>query len=78
MNNSNTTNDFPLRYNLPEGTQVLVNRIEPDVYEFHLTRLNSEKHNFTWKRTTGELEDGYDQRFNEIEKQAIDLLQDSL
>ena len=78
MNNSNTTNDFPLRYGLPDGTQVLVNNPEPDVYEFHVTRLNSEKHNFTWTQTTGELEDGYDQRFNKIEKQAIDLLRNHL
>ena len=68
-------NDFPLLYDLHDGTHVLVNQLEPEKYEFHLTRLNSEKYNFTWINTGGEglIEDNYELRFNSFEQEAFQI-----
>jgi len=64
---------FPLLYDLKDGTHVLVNRLDPHVYEFHLTRLNSEKYNFTWINTSGpgQIDDNYELRFSELEQEAL-------
>ncbi len=64
---------FPFEYNLSDGTHVLVNQLEPHVYEFHLTRLNSEKYNFTWMNNQGieKIEDPYELRFSELEQEAL-------
>lgn len=64
--------NFPLLYALKDGTHVLVNELEPQMYEFHLTRLNSEKYNFTLTNT-GQIEDNYELRFNEWEREALAL-----
>jgi hypothetical protein len=44
---------FLVEYDLSNGTRVLVNKIEDQVYDFHLTRLNGMKHNFTWTEILG-------------------------
>ena len=44
--------DFPISFHLEDGTAVVVNYLDGDSYAFHLTRLNSEKHNFIWKKKT--------------------------
>ncbi len=68
--------NFPISYNLKDGTHVLVNRLESQVYEFHLTRLNSEKYNFTFTYAgsgSGEVNDSYELRFDPFEEEAIQL-----
>jgi hypothetical protein len=68
--------EYPLYFSLEDGTHVMVNQIEPAVFEFHLTRLNSEKHNFTWYSEQDEADSSYDTRFDEFEKEAIKLFKE--
>jgi hypothetical protein len=44
---------FPIEYELSNGTKVLVKKINNSLYEFHLTRLNGMKHNFNWADALG-------------------------
>lgn len=46
-------NEFPVEYELSNGTRVLVKKINTSTYEFHLTRLNGMKHNFNWTDAEG-------------------------
>jgi len=67
---------FPITYQLTDGTQVLVNKLEAQLYEFHLTRLNSEKYNFTFNYAgagSGEVSEPYELRFNSLEQEALRL-----
>jgi hypothetical protein len=68
-------NNFPLSFSLKDGTHVLVNELDPEVYEFHLTRLNSEKYNFTWstRDDAPEINDNYELRFTGMEREAVQL-----
>ena len=63
------TKDFPVRFDLKDGTHVMVNLVD-DTYEFHLTRLNSEKHNFFWK--DGKIEESYETRFDALQLEAVE------
>ena len=65
--------DFPVQFQLKDGTEVFVTNQSQDVYEFHLTRLNSEKHNFIWYESTGIIEESYETRFDRWQHEAIDL-----
>ncbi len=65
------TQTFPVEFDLKDGTHVLVNKIEESVFEFHLTRLNSEKLSFNWLSETDETEDSNERRFDKYEKEAI-------
>ena len=40
------TTAYPIHFNLHDGTHVAVYKSAEDCYEFYLTRLNSERHNF--------------------------------
>ncbi len=62
---------FPVEFDLKDGTHVLVNKIVDSVFEFHLTRLNSEKLSFNWLSETDETEDSNERRFDKYEKEAI-------
>lgn len=64
---------YPVTFHLKDGTHVLVTRFEEGAFDFHLTRLNSEKHNFIWKQETGEIEESYETRFDQWQHEAIDL-----
>lgn len=64
---------FPVQFQLKDGTEVFVTNQSQDVYEFHLTRLNSEKHNFLWYESTGEIEESYETRFDRWQHEAVDL-----
>ncbi len=64
---------FPVEFDLKDGTHVLVNKIVDSVFEFHLTRLNSEKLSFNWLSETDETEDSNERRFDKYEKEAIDI-----
>ena len=44
---------FLVEYDLSDGTKCVVNKIDDQTYDFHLTRLNSMKHNFTWSESYG-------------------------
>jgi hypothetical protein len=61
---------FPLTFALEDGTHVVVLQSEEHVYEFHITKLNSEKHNFIWNDATEEV-NGYENRYDHYEKEAI-------
>lgn len=65
------TTAFPLRFNLNDGTHVTVYRQADDCFEFYLTRLNSERHNFILKN--GQIEESYETRFDELQKEAVSL-----
>ncbi len=65
------TQTFPVEYDLKDGTHVLVNKIDEHIFEFHLTRLNSEKLSFNWLSETDETEDSNERRFDKYEKEAI-------
>ena len=64
--------DFPIRFHLSDKTEVLVLKQEEGVYDFHLTRLNSEKHNFLWYEATGTIEESYETRFDRLQAEAVD------
>lgn len=63
--------DFPLLFNLKDGTHVQVYKNDDNVFEFLLTRLNSEKHNFFL--VDGTIEESYETRFDEWQKEAVTL-----
>lgn len=65
--------NFPIRLQLADGTEVLILQVEEGVYDFHLTRLNSEKHNFLWYESTGIIEESYETRFDRWQAEAIEL-----
>ena len=65
---------FPLIFHLDDGTHVLVNDSENNSFEFHLTRLNSEKHNFLWNAVTNEIEESYETRFDNWQLEAIEKI----
>ena len=50
---------YPVEFTLSDGTKVLVNKTDEQSYEFHLTRLNSSKYNFTWNENTGKVISDY-------------------
>jgi hypothetical protein len=67
---------FPVEFDLKDGTHVLVNKIVDSVFEFHLTRLNSEKLSFNWLSETDETEDSNERRFDKYEKEAIAMFKE--
>lgn len=69
---------FPLNYNLQDGTHVVVKRAEAHLFDFYLTRLNSEKHNFSWKADSNEIEESYETRFDLLQQEAIGQLREML
>lgn len=64
------TGTFPVTFQLTDGTHVDVYRSEDGGYEFYLTRLNSEKHNFIWK--DGQIEESYETRFDRWQEEAVE------
>ena len=66
----------PIVFRLKDGTHVTVIQLDAESYEFHLTRLNSERHNFIWKERTGAIEESYETRFDQWQLEAIDLFKD--
>ena len=67
----------PVYFRLKDGTHVTVFQLEAGCYEFHLTRLNSERHNFIWKEPTGEIIESYETRFDRWQYEAIDILKET-
>ncbi len=72
------TLQFPFSFELKDRTRVMVKQLSEDSYEFHLTRLNSEKHNFIWHQATGEIEEAYETRFDQWQLEAVDLFKKML
>ena len=64
---------YPVTFHLKDGTHVLVTTLDGTSFDFHLTRLNSEKHNFIWNKTTGEIEESYETRFDQWQHEAISI-----
>jgi hypothetical protein len=60
---------YPLRFNLQDGTHVEVYKADENCYEFYLTRLNSEKHNFLLDN--GKIEESYETRFDNWQNEAV-------
>ncbi len=69
---------YPVTFHLKDGTLVVVNYPEAGSYEFHLTRLNSEKHNFNWIESTGTIEESYETRFDNWQLEAVNLFKEML
>ena len=70
--------DFPVSFFLKDGTSVIVKQFEPGCYGFHLTRLNSEKHNFIWKEKENVIEESYETRFDTWQNEAVDIFRNML
>ena len=64
-------NSQPVKFNLKDGTHVEVYLAGEQAYEFYLTRLNSEKHNFLWKNN--QIEESYETRFDRWQLEAIEI-----
>ena len=64
-------NSQPVKFNLKDGTHVEVYHSGEQAYEFYLTRLNSEKHNFLWKNN--QIEESYETRFDRWQLEAIEI-----
>jgi hypothetical protein len=64
---------FPLEFTLKDGTNVKVYKADEDCFEFYLTRLNSEKHNFFL--ANGQIEESYETRFDELQKEAVSIFE---
>jgi hypothetical protein len=62
---------FPVEFMLKDGTHVKVYKEDEDCFEFFLTRLNSEKHNFYL--ANGEIRESYETRFDELQKEAVSI-----
>lgn len=62
---------FPDRFELNDGTHVVVNKLDDETFEFHLTRLNSEKHNFYWNIATNKIEESYETRFDMLQEESV-------
>ncbi|HYK57093.1 MAG TPA: hypothetical protein VEV15_11540 [Flavisolibacter sp.] len=69
---------FPVSFVLKDGTNVVVKQPEEGCYAFHLTRLNSEKHNFIWKEAEDEIEESYETRFDTWQNEAVALFKNML
>jgi hypothetical protein len=69
---------FPVSFALKDGTTVVVKQPEGGCYAFHLTRLNSEKHNFIWKEAEDEIEESYETRFDVWQNEAVALFKNML
>ena len=69
-------NSFPINFSLEDGTRVAVYKVNDNCYEFHLTRLNSEKHNFFL--TDGKIEESYETRFDKWQNEAVARFQEML
>jgi hypothetical protein len=67
---------FPISYQLKDGTLVKVYKEKDDCYEFYLSRLNSEKHNFML--VNGRIEESYETRFDELQQEAISVFEEML
>ena len=67
---------FPIQFNLEDGTRVSVYKLNEDCYEFFLTRLNSEKHNFYLNG--GRIEESYETRFDNWQNEAVARFQELL
>ena len=57
-------------FDLNDGTHVAVYASDEGNYEFHLTRLNSERHNFFWDGK--KIEESYETRFDNWQAEAIE------
>lgn len=65
--------EFPIHFNLQDGTRVDVFKENDQCFEFILTRLNTEKHNFYLKE--GKIEESYETRFDKWQHEAVDLFE---
>lgn len=70
------TQTFPVSFNLKDGTQVNVYESDEGTYDFHLTRLNSEQHNFLWK--DNRIEESYETRFDNWQQEAVATFEEIL
>ncbi len=62
---------YPIKFNLKDGTHVSIYKEKDDCYEFFLTKLNSEKHNFML--VNGKIEESYETRFDALQLEAVDV-----
>ena len=65
--------DFPVEFDLKDGTHVVVYKEEKNCYEFFLERLNSEKHNFLL--VNGKIEESYETRFDRWQNEAVEIFE---
>jgi hypothetical protein len=62
-------NNFPIEFKLSDGTGIKVYQEEESCYQFFMTRLNSEKHNFYLK--DGQIVESYETRFDRLQNEAV-------
>lgn len=63
--------DLLCQLKLHDGTRADVYQADKDCYEFLLTRLNSEKHNFFLRGAR--IEESYETRFDKLQEEAVEL-----
>lgn len=68
--------NFPVEFNLSEGTHIKVYKEEEDCYQFFMLRLNSERHNFYLKN--GKIEESYETRFDKLQNEAVAIFNNML
>lgn len=61
--------NFPIEFKLSDGTLIKVYKEEKNCYQFFMTRLNSEKHNFYLKE--GQIVESYETRFDRLQNEAV-------
>lgn len=74
---------FPVAFTLSDGTKVVVNKTEDHLFDFHLTRLNSSKYNFSLNDETDEIISVYSSDIinnasAKEEKEAIELFKEKV
>ena len=66
------TENFPIEFKLSDGTLVKVYKEdEQNCYQFFMTRMNSERHNFYLKE--GKIEESYETRFDKLQNEAVGI-----
>jgi hypothetical protein len=70
------TENFPVEFNLSDGTHIKVYKEDEDCYQFFMLRLNSERHNFYLKN--GKIEESYETRFDKLQNEAVAIFNNML
>lgn len=63
--------NYPIKFDLKDGTHVVIYKENNEYFEFFLTKLNSEKHNFML--VNGKIEESYETRFDLLQSEAIEI-----
>lgn len=63
--------NYPIKFDLKDGTHVAIYKESNECFDFFLTKLNSEKHNFML--VNGKIDESYETRFDVLQAEAIEI-----